>query len=223
MYETLSPNTIKASIFASAKFTMPKRQINIQTKNYSKIVKYSPDKDVFSKKMQDKKNYLDSFYEKELTFQKRLLKLKSYDMDWLKTEEYNYQKVIKAANQDFKIIKCFAETKSAKKNLINLMRENEIKNWEYMTKNKFRGRGTRKMSVLDINNINNFMKIDDIKHTMPKYNPDDVEKNNDEQEKKLIMECTKLEELQNKCQKQKEMLRNQNFGIRPKKVNNYNF
>ena len=222
-YETLSPNTIKARIFASAKFTLPKSQVNIQTKNYSKIVKYSPDKDVFSKKMQDKKNYLDSFYEKELTFQKRLLKLKSYDMDWLKTEEYNYQKVIKAANQDFKIIKCFAETKSAKKNLINLMRENEIKNWEYITKNKFKTRGTRKMSVLDINNINNFMKIDDIKQTMPKYNPDDVEKNNDEQEKKLIMECTKLEDLQNKCQKQKEIIRNQNFGTRPKKFNNYNF
>jgi len=219
-YETFSPNTIKTKILASVKHNLRKSQIN---SNYNKIFKYSPDKDVFSKKMQDKKNYLDSFYEKELTFQKRLLKLKSYDMDWLKTEQYNHQKVIKAANQDFKIIKCFAETKSAKKNLINLMRENEIKNWEYMTQNKFRARGTRKMNILDINDINNFIKIDDIRQTMPKYNPDDVEKNNDEKEKKLIMECTKLEELQNKCQKQKDILRHQNFGIKPKKFSNYNF
>ena len=120
-------------------------------------------------------------------------------MDWIKTEEYNHQSVIKAADQDFKIIKCFAETKNAKKNLINLVRENDLKNWEYMIKNKFRSRTTRKMNILNVNSINNFMKIHHINQKRPEYNPDDAEKNNDEKEKKLMMECLKLEEMENKC------------------------
>ena len=51
-------------------------------------------------------------------------------MDWIKTEEYNHQSVIKAADQDFKIIKCFAETKNAKKNLV------QIKKYSYICSEK---------------------------------------------------------------------------------------
>ena len=215
-YETFSPNIIKTKNCSSMKHSLPKSQVNIKTNNYNKIFQYSPDKNVFSKKMLNKKSYLDSYYGKELIFQKKLLKLKSYDMDWIKTEEYNHQSVIKAADQDFKIIKCFAETKNAKKNLINLVRENDLKNWEYMIKNKFRSRTTRKMNILNVNSINNFMKIHHINQKRPEYNPDDAEKNNDEKEKKLMMECLKLEEMENKCKQQKEILRHKSFGIKPK-------
>ena len=221
-YETFSPNIIKTKNCSSMKHSLPKSQVNIKTNNYNKIFQYSPDKNVFSKKMLNKKSYLDSYYGKELIFQKKLLKLKSYDMDWIKTEEYNHQSVIKAADQDFKIIKCFAETKNAKKNLINLVRENDLKNWEYMIKNKFRSRTTRKMNILNVNSINNFMKIHHINQKRPEYNPDDAEKNNDEKEKKLMMECLKLEEMENKCKQQKEILRHKSFGIKPKIYNNYN-
>ena len=221
-YETFSPNIIKTKNCSSMKHSLPKSQVNIKTNNYNKIFQYSPDKNVFSKKMLNKKSYLDSYYGKELIFQKKLLKLKSYDMDWIKTEEYNHQSVIKAADQDFKIIKCFAETKNAKKNLINLVRENDLKNWEYMITNKFRSKATRKMNILNMNSINNFMKIHHINQKRPEYNPDDAEKNNDEKEKKLMMECLKLEEMENKCKQQKEILRHKSFGIKQKIYNNYN-
>ena len=219
-YETFSPNIIKTKNCSSMKYSLPKSQVNIKTNNYNKIFQYSPDKNVFSKRMLNKKIYLDSYYGKELIFQKKLLKLKSYDMDWIKTEEYNHQSVIKAADQDFKIIKCFAETKNAKKNLINLVRENDLKNWEYMITNKFRSKATRKMNILNMNSINNFMKIHHINQKKPEYNPDDAEKNNDEKEKKLMMECLKLEEMENKCKQQKEILRHKSFGIKPKIYNN---
>ena len=159
-YETFSPNIIKTKNCSSMKHSLPKSQVNIKTNNYNKIFQYSPDKNVFSKKMLNKKSYLDSYYGKELIFQKKLLKLKSYDMDWIKTEEYNHQSVIKAADQDFKIIKCFAETKNAKKNLINLVRENDLKNWEYMITNKFRSKATRKMK--DVTNGSLYKKAFDL-------------------------------------------------------------
>ena len=221
-YETLSTNNIKANIFPHMKYLLQANKISIKSKNFKKINKYSPDKDVFSKKMQDKKDYLDSFFEKELSFQKRLLKLKSFDMSCMQSEDFNQQEVIKAADQDFKRIKCFAESKNAKKNLINLVGENQIKNWELMEKNKFRARATKKMNILTTNSINKFMKIYHINQVRPKFNPNDTAKINDEKEKKLIMECIKLDELQNKCKIQKEILRNKYLGIKPKKVNNTN-
>ena len=134
--------------------------------------------------MQDKKDYLDSFFEKELSFQKRLLKLKSFDMICMQSEDFNQKEVIKAADQDFKRIKCFAESKNAKKNLINLVGENQIKNWELMEKNKFRARATKKMNILTTNSINKFMKIYHINQVRPKFNPNDTAKINDEKEKK---------------------------------------
>jgi hypothetical protein len=222
-YETLSTNNIKARIFPSMKHLLQVNKIKIKPTNFNKINKYSPDKDIFSKKMQDKKVYLDSFFEKELSFQKKLLKLKSYDMGFIQFEDFNQKEVIKAAAQDFNRINCFAESKNAKKNLINLLGETEIKNWELLEKNKIRSRETRrKMNSLTTNSINKFMKMYHISRSMPKFNPINTAKINDEKEKKLIMECLKLDELQNKCKIQKEILRNKYLGIKPKKTNNYN-
>ena len=222
-YESLSPNKIKTKNCLYVKYSLPKSPTNIKTNNYNKIFQYSPDKDVFSQRMINKKNYLDSFFAKELLFQKKLLKLKSFDMDWMKAEEYNHQSVIKSAEQDFKIIQNSAETKNTKKNLLNLVRENEIKNWEYMIKNKLRSRLTRKMNTFNMNSINKFMKLYHIDQKKPKFNPDDASKNNDEKEKKLMLECIKLEEMQNKCKQQIEILRNKSFRIKSKIYNNYNY
>ena len=197
---------------------MPKKILN---KNYKTIFKFSPDNDVFSKNMISKKQYLDSFYEKELIFQKKLLKLKSYDMEVVHNDDYNQQQAIREAEQDFDIIKCFAESKNAKKNLMNLVGESELKNWEYMMKNKSRSRTNRKMNILNINSLNSFMKINHISQTRIKFNPDEAKKNNDDKVKSLIVECSKLEELQNKCKIQKDILRNKILGIKQKNYNTY--
>ena len=106
--------------------------------------------------------------------------------------------------------------------MINLVGENQIKNWELMEKNKFRARATKKMNILTTNSINKFMKIYHINQVRPKFNPNDTAKINDEKEKKLIMECIKLDELQKNCKIQKEILRNKYLRIKPKKVNNTN-
>ena len=188
--------------------------------SFNKINKYSPDKDVFSKSLECKKKYLDSFFEKELVFQKKLLKLKNFDTEKISTEDYNQQQVLKSAEQDFDIIKCFAESKNAKKNLINLVGENELKNWETMVKNKTGIRTTRK-NMVNLDSLNTFMKLNHISQKRLKYDPDNYAKNNDEKAKILTMECANLEEIQNRIQMQKEKLRNQILGIKSKNANIY--
>ena len=188
--------------------------------SFNKINKYSPDKDVFSKSLVCKKKYLDSFFEKELVFQKKLLKLKNFDTEKISTEDYNQQQVLKSAEQDFDIIKCFAESKNAKKNLINLVGENELKNWETMVKNKTGIRTTRK-NMVNLDSLNTFMKLNHISQKRLKYDPDNYAKNNDEKAKILTMECANLEEMQNRIQMQKEKLRNQILGIKSKNANIY--
>ena len=221
-YEASTSNVMRSKFFLTSMKDSKYKYTNKSTiSNYNKINKYSPDKDVFSNSLQKKKKFLDKFFEKELVFQKKLLKLKSYDMEKITTDDYNPQQVIKSAEQDFKIIKCFAESKNAKKNLINLVGENELKNWEFALKNKRRMRTNRKMNLLNINSLNNFMRLHHISQTRAKYDPNNYEKNNDEKTKILTMECAKLEEMQNKCQIQKDILRNQILGYKSKKVDIY--
>ena len=190
-------------------------------KSYNKIDKYSPDKDVFSKSLQKKKKYLDSFYQKELLFQKKLLKLKANDSEKVKTEDYNPKQVVKEAEQDFNIIKCFAESKNAKKNLINLVGENQLKNLELMMGSKGRMRTNKKRNLLNINSLNNFMKLNHISQIRIKYDPNNAAKNNEEKTRLLTMECAHIEDMQNQCQIQKEILRNEIFGIKSKNNNRY--
>ena len=76
-YEASTSNVMRSKFFLS---TMKNSNYKYKNKstvlNYNKINKYSPDKDVFSSSLQSKKKYLDKFFEKELVFQKKLLKLK---------------------------------------------------------------------------------------------------------------------------------------------------
>ena len=196
------------------------RQNSFRVSSANKIHKFSPNKDVFSKSMILKKKYLNSFFEKELTFQKKLLKLKSYDMQ-IVSNDYNQQQVIRNAEQDFKIVKCFAESQNAKKNLINLVGENELKNWEISINNKLRLRANRKMNILNINNLSYFMRMNHIRQRKGIYEPEKAAKNNDEKTKLLTMECAKIEEMESKCQIQKEILRNQISGRKARYMNIY--
>ena len=219
-YEVSTSNAVRTKFMLSSIKTNKYKNTNKSTLiNYNKVDKYSPDKDVFSKSLTCKKRYLDSFFEKELLFQKKLLKLKSSDMERVTMDDYNPQQIVKSAEQDFNIIKCFAESKNAKKNLMNLVRSNELKNWELMYKNKGRMRTNRRMNLLNLNSLNNFMKIHHINQIRVKYEPDNAAKNNDEKTKLLTLECAKLEEMQNECLMKKEMLRKEILGYKTKKVN----
>ena len=219
-YEVSTSNAVRTKFMLSSIKTNKYKNTNKSTLiNYNKVDKYSPDKDVFSKSLTCKKKYLDSFFEKELLFQKKLLKLKSSDMERVTMDDYNPQQIVKSAERDFNIIKCFAESKNAKKNLMNLVRSNELKNWELMYKNKGRMRTNRRMNLLNLNSLNNFMKIHHINQIRVKYEPDNAAKNNDEKTKLLTLECAKLEEMQNECLMKKEMLRKEILGYKTKKVN----
>ena len=219
-YEVSTSNAVRTKFMLSSIKTNKYKNTNKSTLiNYNKVDKYSPDKDVFSKSLTSKKRYLDSFFEKELLFQKKLLKLKSSDMERVTMDDYNPQQIVKSAEQDFNIIKCFAESKNAKKNLMNLVRSNELKNWELMYKNKGRMRTNRRMNLLNLNSLNNFMKIHHINQIRVKYEPDNAAKNNDEKTKLLTLECAKLEEMQNECLMKKEMLRKEILGYKTKKIN----
>lgn len=180
--------------------------------NEKKILKYPLNKDVFSISLKTKKNYLDSFYEKELKFQKKLLKLKGYDMEKV-SNDYNLQKVINSAEQDFKIISCFAESKNIKKNLINLIKNTgDIKNLEMMFQNKKpRDRSNKKITLI---NLKKFMILNHINPTGDKCEPNDAIKNNEEKSKILNMECAKIEELQNQNETKRKNLINNRYRIR---------
>ena len=220
-YGANTSNAIRTKFILSSVKTNINKHTNKSTLiDYKKINKFSPDKDVFSKSLSCKKKYLDSFFEKELIFQKKLLKLKSFDVEKVTIDDYNPQQVVKSAEQDFNIIKCFAESKNSKKNLMNLVRSNELKNWEYMNKNNGRMRANRRMNLLNLNSLNYFMKMYHINQIRGKYEPDKAEKNNDEKTKLLTLECAKLEEMQNQCIIKKELLRNQILGYKTKKQNN---
>ena len=182
-----------------------------------KILKYPLNKDVFSKSLLNKKNYLDSFYEKELNFQKKLLKLKGYDMEKV-SNEYNQQQVINTAEQDFKIIRCFAESKNTKKNLMNLVKNtNEFNALTIMFPDrKLRNRSNK---VMNLRSLKNYMLMNHISPTKARYEPSKVKKYNEEKFKGLNMECAKLEQLQNKYQTQRKLLMNE--GLRKKNKKYY--
>ena len=176
---------------------------NFQRTN-QKILRFPLNKDVFSASLLNKKNYLDSFYEKELCFQKKLLKLKGYDIEKVESE-YNPQQSINTAEKDFKIIKCFAESKNTKKNLINLVKNtNELSTLEIMFPDK--KLRTRSNKLKDLRIIKKYMLIHNINIKKERYEPNKVKKYNEEKSKILNMECAKLEELQNLYQIKKKIL-----------------
>ena len=210
------------SILSASKIYNDKSNNNITNKSFhkknKKILEYPLDKEIFSKTLLLKKNYLDSMYEKEMNFQKKLLKLKGYDMQKI-TNSFNEQKVINYAEKEFNIIKCFAESKNTKKNLMNLVKDsNEFQNWRNILLNgKMRDRSHKKLNIM---NLKQFMLINHIGISKPKFDPDNVEKNNEEKSKILNMECAKLEVLEKKLQDKRKNLMNR--GIKEINKDNIN-
>lgn len=193
------------SLLSTSKNDFNNTNNKASNKKNKKILKYPLNKDIFSKSLLSKKNYLDSIYEKELNFQKKLLELKGYDMQKY-SDNFNAQKVISSAEKNFKILNCFAESKNTKKNLINLVKDiNEFQAFQHMFPfKKLRDRSQK----LNLSNLKNFMLLHHIGTNKPRYDPNDVAKNNEEKSKILSMECAKLEQLEKKNKEQRKILMN---------------
>ena len=199
-------NILKAkSLLSTSKNDFNNINNKASNKKNKKILKYPLNKDIFSKSLLSKKNYLDSIYEKELNFQKKLLELKGYDMQKY-SDNFNAQKVINSAEKNFKILNCFAESKNTKKNLLNLVKDiNEFQAFQHMFPfKKLRDRSQK----LNLVNLRNFMLLHHIGTNKPRYDPNDVTKNNEEKSKILSMECAKIEQLEKKNKEQRKILMN---------------
>jgi hypothetical protein len=198
-------NILKAkSLLSTSKNDIKNKNNKIPNNKNKKILKYPLNKDIFSKSLLTKKNYLDSIYEKELNFQKKLLELKGYDMQKY-SDSFNAQKVINSAEKNFEILNCFAESKNTKKNLINLVKDiNEFQVLQNMFPfKKLRDRSQK----LNLVNLKNFMLMHHIRTNKPnRFDPNNVTKNNEEKSKILSMECTKLEQLEKKNKEQRKLL-----------------
>ena len=122
--------------------------------------------------------------------------------------EYERQaaNVINSAEKNFKILNCFAESKNTKKNLINLVKDiNEFQAFQHMFPfKKLRDRSQK----LNLVNLRNFMLLHHIGTNKPRYDPNDVTKNNEEKSKILSMECAKIEQLEKKNKEQRKILMN---------------
>ena len=201
--------------FSSFRNTQNKTNSNSNSQRINKkvkILKYPLYKNVFSKSLLNKKYYLDSIYEKELNFQKKLLKLKGCDIEKV-TKNFNQQKIKKSAELEFQIIKSTAQSKNKKKNLINLVKNNEYQNIGHMFPEKLlRGRSNKKQALKD---IKKYMLLNNISNTKERFDPNNVSKYNEEKTKKLNVECSELEKLQNKYRIQRKMLINK--GINKKR------
>ena len=182
---------------------------------YRQILKYPLKKEIFSKTFRAKKIYLDSFYEKELKFQKKLLELKGQNIEEV-SKNYNQQEAIDSAEHEFRIIKSSAENNNTKKNLMNLIKNSEFQKSGHMfPSQKLRDRSNKRTALV---NIKNFMLMNNISYNLEKrFNPNNVSMYNEEKSKILNMECAELELLQQKFQTQRKILLKK--GIINKKKN----
>ena len=116
-----------------------------------KVEKYPIDKEFFNKDFIKKKFFLDKFCNKELKFQKNLLKTKSCDREFNKTpEDFNLKKVIHDAELNFNTIFEIAKSTRRKKNLNNLIKQN----YNIINKNTINNTLKRPSSSFFNNNLN---------------------------------------------------------------------
>ena len=188
---------------------------NISQNKIKKISKYPVNNCVFSRSFLSKRIFLDSFYEKELNFQKKLLKLKGNDIDKI-PNIFNQQKAINLAEQEFKIIRNSTEDKSKKKHLINLIKneKNFYRSNSMIFNKKSIERSNKKNSL---KNIKHHIILNSINNSRVEYEPSNVSKCNEEKSKILNMECAELEQLQIKIRNQRKILMNKSSIIN----NNY--
>ena len=182
---------------------------NISQNNIKKISKYPVNNCVFSRSFLSKRIFLDSFYDKELNFQKKLLKIKGNDIDKI-PNKFNEQKAINLAEQEFKIIRNSAEDKSKKKHLINLIKneKNFYRSNSMIFNKKPIERSNKKNSL---KNIKHHIILNSINNSRVEYEPSNVSKCNEEKSKILNMECAELEQLQIKIRNQRKILMNKSI------------
>ena len=90
-----------------------------------KVENFPIDKEFFNKNFINKKYFLDKVCNKELNFQKNLLKTKSCDREFTKTiDEFNLKKVINDAELFFNTLYEIAKSNRRKRNLNNLIKQN---------------------------------------------------------------------------------------------------
>ena len=95
------------------------------TDSKDKVQRFPLDKENFNKEFIQKKYFLDKYCNKELNFQKRLLKTKSYNSELAKvTEDFDLNKIIKDAELNFKIKYEIEKSGKGKNNLNNLIKHN---------------------------------------------------------------------------------------------------
>ena len=126
-------NKFHSNIFNLKKFNITKINSRIKSSrsnnNKEKVERYPMDKENFSKEFIQKKYFLDKYCNKELKFQKNLLKTKSYDLEFIKQPDvFDIKKVIKDAELNFNIKYEIAKSSRGKKNLNNLKKNYNLIN-----------------------------------------------------------------------------------------------
>ena len=96
--------------------------------NYGKIVKYPIDKGNFSKSQLRKKKYLDKYLDKEFTFQKQLLNSKRNEVkDISEIQNFNQMNAYESAKRDFDMILNVQKSNYNTKFISNLITMKQIK------------------------------------------------------------------------------------------------
>lgn len=130
--------------------------------NKDKVEKLPVDREYFSRQFINKKHFLDRFCNKELNFQKKLLRTKSYDKEFNKVpEEFNLQKIINEAELNFSIKFEIAKSSRGKKNLNNLIKQNYTLVNNNNDKNKLLTKKIKRPSTSRF--LNNNYNINEIK------------------------------------------------------------
>ena len=96
--------------------------------NYGQIIKYPIDKENFSKSQLRKKKYLDKYLDKEFSFQKQLLNSKRNEIkDVSEIEYFNQKNAYDSAERDFDIIFNVQQSNYSTKFISNLISIKQIK------------------------------------------------------------------------------------------------
>ena len=205
----ISDNILKIKVSLS---NNSKNKSNKKYKKISrKIEKFTLNRNVFSKSLLSKKNYLDSFYEKELNFQKRLLKLKGCNID-KNYNKFNQQNAINSAEQEFKILQSTAQSKNKKNNLMNLVKNfddfhkmhDKLPIKQLIDKNDKKRLSLKQKKIFKL--INN--------HQNSSFDPNNVSKSNE-----LNMEYAELELKEQILHTQRKNLMNKLLNKKNEKVN----
>ena len=201
-YRKLKDNSVKNNLSI--------RQVNYRLKSaivksktnkrclssYGQIIKYPIDKESFSKSQLRKKRYLDKYLDKEFAFQKRLLNSKRNEVkDISEIEFFNQRNAYDSAERDFDMIFNIQKSKYSTKYISNLITMKQIKiNNEKIQKKEERN------DMNDLTNVQIQQYMVDAKENKKKRRKGITEmslkkiidRKNEDDMKKLSVECADL-------------------------------